>query len=152
MSWDCPAQLTGVHTAARFRPQPSQQCSSAHFPHPAQPALGPRVPHTWSDFLERLWRLLLHLISCHHTLVKGVCGRTHGLSMLVTQDIGTQLDTEKMSSRKDLPARFSGAPSTLNTVPIREATAAGGKKQTGAQLVPGHCYLDQPCLASWGCL
>lgn len=49
------------------------------------------------------------------------------LSMLLMGDTRTQLETEKMGGYKDLPARFSGAPSTLNTVPRREATAAGGK-------------------------
>lgn len=59
-----------------------QPASSAQRPCPAPPALGPRVPHTWSNFLERLWRLLFHLISGHNTLVKGVCERTEHLSIL----------------------------------------------------------------------
>lgn len=55
--------------------------------HPATrsqpPAVSPpspspeRVPHTWPNFLEWFRGFLLHLVSGHNTLVKGVCGRIH---------------------------------------------------------------------------
>lgn len=86
---------------------------------------------------------------------KGSVGEHMALSNLVPQVSGAQPGTgEVMSSPKDLPARFSGAPSTLNTAPGREAAAAEGKKQTGALLVPAQsslCRCSQP-LPPWVCL
>lgn len=126
--------------------------SSAHLPHPTPPALDPRVPHTWSDFLERLWRLLLHLISGHDTLVKGVCGRTHGLKHAAHLRYKSPAGDRENGRSQRLTCLILGSP--FHT---EHCTQAGGdsrrrKKQTGVLLVPGNCYFCQPCLGLWGCL
>lgn len=72
---------------------------------------------------------------------KGSVGKHTALSALVTRSQCPTGDRERWAATKDLPARFSGAPSTLNTAPGREAAAAEGKKQTGALLVPAHSRL-----------
>lgn len=72
---------------------------------------------------------------------KGSVGEHKALSALVARSLEPTWGQGKWLATEDLPARFSGAPSTLNTAPGREAAAAEGKKQTGALLVPAHSCL-----------
>ena len=79
---------------------------------------------------------------------KGSVGEHTALSALVARSQEPSWGSERWPATKYLPARFSGAPSTLNTVSGQEATATEGKKQTGALLVPAHPQVPLPTAPS----